>query len=109
MTEMDNDIELKIRTWVEKKFNISEVEAELKASGLDEETIEANLRAFKKQKNAGKHLNGIICVIVGAVLGFLSCLLAILNPIPELFNIFLYGVTPVAILILFAGLYLLFE
>ena len=109
MVENNNELELKIKHWIENNFSVSQVENELKESALDEETVESNLRAFKKQKNAGKHFNGIICVIVGAVLGFLSCMLAVFNPIPELFNIFLYGVTPVAILILFAGLYLLFE
>ncbi len=45
----------------------------------------------------------------GAVLGFISCVLTIINPIPELYYIILYGLTSIAILLIFAGLYFIFE
>ena len=64
---------------------------------------------FKQGKNAKKQFIGFICLGTGAFLGFISCVLTLTNPIPELFNIILYGLTSVAILIICAGLYLVFE
>lgn len=101
--------DLRIKYWVEEHIPVNEIEMELYEAGFNEDEIAAGIRAYKKIKNAGKHSIGITCVIVGAVMGFLSCLLAILNPVPVMFSIFLYGITPIAILILFVGLYFLFE
>lgn len=64
---------------------------------------------LKRVKNAKKQFTGFICLGTGAFLGFISCVLTLTNPIPELFNIILYGLTSVAILIICAGLYFVFE
>jgi hypothetical protein len=45
----------------------------------------------------------------GAFLGFLSCVLTLINPVPELYNLILYGLTSIAIIIIVLGLYLVFE
>lgn len=111
MSDSDNKVadESRIKYWVNENIPLNEIEKELSEAGFNEDEIVAGIRAYKKIKNAGKHSNGITCVIVGTIMGFSSCMLAVLNPIPELFHLFLYGITPVAILILFVGLYLLFE
>ena len=57
-----------------------------------------------KQQNLGFILAGI-----GAVLGFISCVLTLWNPIPSIYDLVLYGLTSIAILVIFAGLYLIFE
>jgi hypothetical protein len=46
---------------------------------------------------------------LGAFLGFISCVLSLTNPIPELYNVILFGLTSVAILIIVVGMYFLFE
>lgn len=78
----------------------------------DQETI-TNIahhpEELKRAKNAKKQFTGFICLGTGAFLGFISCVLTLTNPIPELFNIILYGLTSVAILIICAGLYFVFE
>lgn len=99
----------RINYWIKEHIPLNEIEKELSDAGFNEDEIAVSIRAYKKIKNAGKHSIGITCVIIGAVMGFLSCMLAILNPVPALFHVFLYGITPVAILILFVGLYFLFE
>lgn len=109
MLPTSKEMEEKINYWMVKGTPVSEVEKELNEMGMSEEDAIANLRAYKKLKYAGRHFNGVICVIVGAAISFLSCLLAITNPVPELFHVFLYGLTPAGMLILFAGLWLLFE
>ena len=56
-----------------------------------------------------KQFNGFFCMGLGALLGFISCVLSLTNPIPELYNVILFGLTSVAILIIVLGMYFLFE
>ncbi len=58
-------------------------------------------------KRRGK--TGLNCLFIGAFLGFLSCILSITNPIPDLYYHILYGLTSIAITIIFVGLYCIFE
>ena len=62
-----------------------------------------------KKINPVRKQNAFICISIGAFIGFLSCVLAITNPLPNLFNFFLYGLTMLAICIILPGFYLLFE
>lgn len=57
----------------------------------------------------GRRSNGFKVTAAGAVLGFISCVLALLNPFPELYHFILYGATSISILLVFAGLYLILE
>lgn len=98
-----------IRLWIEDKLEMVAVEAQLKGMGFSDETIAAYLAAYKKERYAGRRRNGFICAGLGAVLGFASCLLSIINPVPELYNLILFGLTSVAILLICLGLYFLFE
>jgi hypothetical protein len=60
--------------------------------------------------NANKRqTNGFICMGVGAFLGFISCMLTVINPVPALYYYILYGLTSISITIIFIGLYLVFE
>ena len=98
-----------IRPWIEAKLSSADVDAQLRKAGFSEENIAAYLREFKKERYANRRFNGFVCAALGAFLGFLSCVLSIINPVPELYNIILFGLTSIAILIVFLGLYLLFE
>jgi hypothetical protein len=98
-----------LRRWLAEKMQPDAVKAELIARGLDQEAVNAHLLVFNKLRNERKQFAGFICCGLGAVMGFVSCVISIFNPIPELYGVFLYGLTSVAILVIFAGLYLLFE
>jgi hypothetical protein len=98
-----------IQQWVTAKLEPKAVEEQLVAMGLDEASIAKHLRAFRQLKNAGRQINGFICLGVGAVLGFISCMLTVFNPIPELYNIILFGLTSISISLICLGLYFLFE
>jgi len=52
---------------------------------------------------------GFILLVVGAIIGFVSCVLTLTNIFPGLFYWILYGLTSVALLLILAGLYLVFE
>ncbi len=98
-----------IRSWIDAKLDTAAVEAQLKLMNFSDESITTYLNKFKKEKYAGRRVNGFICTGLGALLGFISCLLSIINPVPELYNLILFGLTSVAILLICLGLYFLFE
>jgi hypothetical protein len=95
--------------WIITKQKPEAIEKELRKKGFDIDTINANLKEYKRLHNAKRQFTGFICMGVGAFLGFISCVLAILNPVAELHNFFLYGLTSVAVIIVFIGLYFVFE
>jgi hypothetical protein len=98
-----------IKKWINEKKNIESIVEELSASGYDEETISIHLKEFRKIKNGNRQFIGFFCMGLGALLGFISCVLSIINPVPELYNIILYGLTSVSIVIIIVGLYMVFQ
>jgi len=98
-----------IEQWIEEKLDIPSVENRLLSMGIDRDKFSAYLKEYKKRLAARKQFRGFVFAAIGAMTGFISCLLSVLNPVPELFNLFLYGFTSVAIILVVAGLYFLFE
>ncbi|KYP16304.1 hypothetical protein [Flavihumibacter sp. CACIAM 22H1] len=62
-----------------------------------------------KTNTAKRQFAGFLLMGIGAFIGFISCVLSLLNPIPELYNLILYGLTSVAIVVALIGLYLVLE
>lgn len=98
-----------INKWIVNKVQVKSIVQTLKNSGLDDETIHQYLQAFKKAKSSKRQSAGFIYLVIGAFLGFISCVLTIANPIPDLFNLILFGLTSVAVCIICFGLYLVLE
>lgn len=98
-----------LRQWHMSRLEPQAVEMELASKGLDRETILEHLEAYRKFKIEKKQFVGFFCMGLGAFLGFISCVLSLTNPIPELYNVILFGRTSVAILIIVVGMYFLFE
>ncbi len=98
-----------IQQWISTKLEPKTIEQELRAQGLDAEAVAAHLKEYRRIKNAKRQTTGFICMAVGAFLGFISCVLTLANPFPELYNLILYGLTSVAVLVIFLGLYFVFE
>ncbi len=98
-----------LRQWHMSRLEPQAVEMELASKGLDRETILEHLEAYRKFKIEKKQFVGFFCMGLGAFLGFISCVLSLTNPIPELYNVILFGLTSVAILIIVVGMYFLFE
>lgn len=99
----------KIQHWLTNHFDTNKIEEELRTLGFNADTIEAYIKEFNRVKYAKRQTNSFIYMTVGAVLGFISCLLALINPVPELHEVFLYGLTSISVIIVFIGLYLLLE
>lgn len=98
-----------IRLWLENRRNPKEIERELLQKGVDAETIAAHLKELKRQQYIKRQAIGFILMAVGAALGLISCVLTLMNAAPELYGIILYGLTSVAILVIFIGFYLVFQ
>jgi hypothetical protein len=98
-----------IRAWMQAKLEPATVEEQMKMKDFDEESIAAYVKEYKRLLFSKRRFNGFLCAGLGAILGFISCLLTIINPVPELYNLILFGLTSVAILLICVGLYFLFE
>jgi hypothetical protein len=98
-----------LQQWVAAKLDVSAVEQELKSMGLDAESVVTQIKAYKRLSNAKKQFTGFLFMAVGAFLGFVSCVLTLINPIPELYNVILFGLTSIAIIVIFIGMYFVFE
>ena len=109
---MDNPIKINsalINQWSIERLSMQEVEEKLIALGYDSDYINVHLKEFNKLKYAKRQNAGFVLVGIGALLGFLSCVLTMVNPIPDLIDFFLYGLTSIAIIVVMMGLYLVFE
>lgn len=98
-----------IQQWLSEHLGINEVEERLLTLGHDDVSIAAHLQEFKKVKYAKRQNAGFVYVAIGAILGFISCVITMINPLPDWNDIFLYGLTSIAIVIVFIGFYLIFE
>lgn len=98
-----------VQQWVTDKLNIEKVKEQLAALGYDEEKVTLHLKEFKKLRYGKRQFTGFVCLAAGAFLGFISCVLTLINPVPELYNLILYGLTSVAVVVIVLGLYYLLE
>ena len=98
-----------LQQWIAAKLDVSAVEEKLKTMGLDAESVSTQLKAYKRLCNAKKQFMGFAFMAIGAFLGFISCVISLVNPIPELYNLILYGLTSIAIIVIFIGMYCVFE
>lgn len=97
------------KEWVRERLSIEAIEQRLQQKGLDLESIQAHIQAYKKHCNAQKQFNGFIFLGIGAFMGFVSCVLSLTNPWPEWYNFILFGFTGLAVTLIFIGLYCIFE
>ncbi len=98
-----------IQQWIAEKLDPEKVEQRLNTLELGEDQKLAYLKAFRKIRNEQRQLKGFIILGAGAFLGFISCILSIINPIPEYYYHVLYGFTSIAVAVIFIGLYFVFE
>lgn len=98
-----------IQQWVSDRLSVQKIEELLQSRGLDPETISLHVKEFNKQRYEIRRSKGFIFASIGAVIGFIGCVLAILNPLPELYYFGLYGLTSIAAILICVGLYFLFE
>ena len=79
-----------IEQWINEKLDAGQLQNKLTALGWEEETIAIHIKEFKKVKYAKRRQQGFIYMAAGAFFGFISCVLALINPIPELHDWFVF-------------------
>lgn len=95
--------------WRHKGFSDEQILDALKAGGLSEEEAETQLRQYRKFRNEERSRMGFYLTAIGSFLGFVSCVLTMMDIFPELRGFMLYGLTSLGLLLIFAGLFLIFE
>jgi ABC-type Fe3+-siderophore transport system permease subunit len=98
-----------IQHWLTNGLSSELVREELHKRGATSEEIDEHLKVYKKAIFDKRRFNACLLLAVGALIGFIGCIMAMINPFPDLYNVFLYGTTSLAALIAFWGLYLLLE
>jgi hypothetical protein len=95
--------------WKAKNLSEELIIDELRQNGMDSLQIVEILNFYKKRRNDEKQNMGFILTGIGAFIGFLSCVFTMLDLIPELRGFMLYGLTSIALVFIFVGLYYIFE
>jgi magnesium-transporting ATPase (P-type) len=98
-----------IRNWKEKNYTVEQIRLELTDSGLKEDEINDIIKVYQSLQYEKRRRTGFILMGLGAFLGFISCLLTMIDLIPALTGVFLYGFTSLAVIIVIYGCYLVFE
>ncbi len=98
-----------IRKWMSSNANPADVEKELAAKGVDTDNIAAYLKEYKRSVTLKRQVRGFVFLGAGAFLGFLSCVITLLNSVPGMYGYTLYGLTMVALVLMCTGLYFIFE
>ncbi len=98
-----------IEKWLRQNIDQESLASELRKSGNDEATIKSYLEAYKKALSQRRQFNAFLLLGIGAFIGFLGCVLSLVNPFPDYYFWILYGSTGLAACIIVAGFYVLLE
>ncbi|HNS12055.1 MAG TPA: hypothetical protein PKM97_05535 [Bacteroidia bacterium] len=95
--------------WCNENFDLERIKVEMDILGFDSEKIKEYQEDYKKILRSKRQAIGFALLVIGAITGFVSCVLTLTNLFPGLFYWILYGLTSVALLIILIGLYFVFE
>lgn len=109
MSAISGISETELRQFLELNYSREQVLSALREKGFSDSDIEQHLKTFRKLRYERQQFNGFILLGTGAFMGFISCVFSIVNPFPEWYHAILYGFTALAIIVIVAGLYLVFE
>lgn len=109
VSEIDSYQSGLFKKWTSGNFSEETIKEELAQNGLQDQEISEIVKQFKKKQNDGRQTIGFIITSIGAFFGFLSCVFTMLDLIPEMRGFMLYGLTSIGIVLIFIGLFLVFE
>lgn len=98
-----------IQQWIAGNLSEEAVIAQIESTGLSPAIMDLYLQGFKKMRDEKRYKNGMALIISGAILGFFSCVASLCNIAPEYCTLILVGLTSVSLVLVFIGLYLVFE
>ncbi|MEI6313103.1 MAG: hypothetical protein WCP57_12650 [Bacteroidota bacterium] len=109
MTHPENQYVGFFRNWEMNQSTEEQIQSELELQGIPSSQIESILTMYKKNTQQKRQYRGFMFMGIGAFIGFLSCVLTMLDLVPELRGIALYGLTSIGVGLAFLGAYYVFE
>ena len=98
-----------IQLWINAKLSQKAIEETLISNGYEPQTISEYLTEYNRIKRGKKQLTGIVLMGIGGFIGFIACVMALLDLIPGMQDFFLFALTIIGISIVFYGMYLVFQ
>ncbi len=95
--------------WKFQKYTDEKIVEDLLKRGYVDTQIEELKMAYKKSCRVERSQRGVILIITGAIIGFLSCLFTLLGIFPDYQDLVLVGLTTLGVIIAVSGCYCIFE
>jgi len=109
MVQANTNDETLFHGWQQLNISKSLVKEELTNQGLSVEEITSILENYSRYRIARRNIMGWSLMGLGGFLGLVSCVLTILDLLPDFRGIFMYGLTSLAVTIALYGCYLVME
>lgn len=109
MVEAHTNSEMVFRKWQQLKISRSQVWEELKDRELSAEEIASVWENYSRYRIARRITQGWLWMGIGGFLGLVSCVLTMLDPLPDFRGVFIYGFTSIAVSMALYGCYLVME
>ena len=109
MSPLNQNYQAYFEQWMQEGLDEKQVNARLVTLNIASEGLTNIATEYKKYRQKIRSKKGLNCILVGAILGFLSCMLTLLNVMPELRDFFLVGLTTLGISVAVYGCYCIFE
>ncbi|HSF90032.1 MAG TPA: hypothetical protein VLA46_11480, partial [Saprospiraceae bacterium] len=106
MVQTQTNDETLFRSWQQRNVSKSFVQAELSNQGYSTEEISSMLEEYTRYRIARRNTMGWCMMGLGGFLGLVSCVLTMLDPLPDFRGLFMYGFTSIAVIMAFYGCYL---
>jgi hypothetical protein len=109
MVQAQTTNETLFRKWQQLKISKTVGHEELQNQGYSAEEIPSILEEYTRYRIARRNTMGWSMMCLGGFLGLLSCVLTMVDPIPDIRGVFMYGFTTVAVTMAMYGCYLVME
>jgi len=109
MIQASSNNELFFLKWQQRKASKSQVWEELQHQGWSAEDISATWKDYAEYRLDKRNTLGWTLMGVGGFLGLISCVLTLLDAVPSMRGVLMYGLTSIAVAIALYGCYLVME
>ena len=109
MTPSCTESEMLYRKWHQQKMSKARVMEELRSHPMSAEDMAAIWDNYYRYRVDKRNTLGWLLMGIGGTLGLVSCVLTMLDPLPDLRGLFMYGFTTTAVAIALYGCYLVME
>lgn len=109
MTQLNPNYQVHFSEWIQEGLDDKQVYERLNHFGIESELLTKISTEYKKYRQGERSKKGFYFIVLGAILGFSSCMLTLFNVMPEFRDFFLVGLTTIGISIAVYGCYCIFE